>query len=448
MGKRILGGLLLVVCLLGLGGCVFGSVDEMYALPKSSEAYVNLQAKINEEKGTGEYIAPLNGENRQTIQLVDVDEDGLQEAVAFFRDADADTPLRIVIFKQDDQGEYQVYARIQGVGSEIDSIEYVDLGGAGESDVLVSWQAGSSLRTLVGYTITDGQPTEIMRSAYDRYLTADLDGDGQEEVVLAQAEEESSSTRIEYYDSRDGVLTLTATSPLSDGTTDISSWSAGWLEETVPALFVTSYFGRDVLLTDVFVLDDQQGLRNIAWNPETRRSDSTFHYYTGVAPEDINGDGLVEVPVARTVAAYGESSVDQFWWLDWIHYQTDGTQTVMTTTYHSGDGWYLDIPAAWNEVGDITMCQQESSTIGVRSVTFARGGQDEESTPEPFLEICCLTGGDRSRQADQSNRFTLYEDATIIYTAEFLDSSWDCGLNEETMLTSFHASLGVGNTSS
>lgn len=213
MGKRMLGGLLLVVCLLGLGGCVFGSVDEMYALPKSSEAYVNLQAKINEEKGTGEYIAPLNGENRQTIQLVDVDEDGLQEAVAFFRDADADTPLRIVIFKQDDQGEYQVYARIQGVGSEIDSIEYVNLGGAGESDVLVSWQAGSSLRTLVGYTITDGQPTEIMRSAYDRYLTADLDGDGQEEVILAQAEEESSSTRIEYYDSRDGVLTLTATSP-------------------------------------------------------------------------------------------------------------------------------------------------------------------------------------------------------------------------------------------
>ena len=207
------------------------------------------------------------------------------------------------------------------MGSEIDSIEYVNLGGAGESDVLVSWQAGSSLRTLVGYTITDGQPTEIMRSAYDRYLTADLDGDGQEEVVLAQAEEESSSTRIEYYDSRDGVLTLTATSPLSDGTTDISSWSAGWLEETVPALFVTSYFGRDVLLTDVFVLDDQQGLRNIAWNPETRRSDSTFHYYTGVEPEDINGDGLVEVPVARTVAAYGESSVDQFWWLDWIHYQ-------------------------------------------------------------------------------------------------------------------------------
>ena len=62
MGKRMLGCLVLAICMLGLGGCMFGNVDEMYALPKSSEAYVNLQAKINQEKGSAEYIAPLSGE--------------------------------------------------------------------------------------------------------------------------------------------------------------------------------------------------------------------------------------------------------------------------------------------------------------------------------------------------------------------------------------------------
>ena len=92
----------------GAGGCMFGNVDEMYALPKSSEAYVNLQAKINQEKGSAEYIAPLSGENRQTIQLVDVDGDGVQEAVAFFRDTTSENPLKIVIFKQEEHEEYQV----------------------------------------------------------------------------------------------------------------------------------------------------------------------------------------------------------------------------------------------------------------------------------------------------------------------------------------------------
>ena len=34
LGKRMLGCLVLAICMLGLGGCMFGNVDEMYALPK------------------------------------------------------------------------------------------------------------------------------------------------------------------------------------------------------------------------------------------------------------------------------------------------------------------------------------------------------------------------------------------------------------------------------
>ena len=47
MRKRLLVCLTAVLYALGLSGCIFGDVDEMYALPKSSEAYVNLQARIN-----------------------------------------------------------------------------------------------------------------------------------------------------------------------------------------------------------------------------------------------------------------------------------------------------------------------------------------------------------------------------------------------------------------
>ena len=173
--RKAVGLLALLLCLGGLTGCVFGSVDEMYALPKSSESYVNLQATINQEKGSAEYIAPLSGENRQTIQLVDVDGDGSQEAVAFFRDAAAEQPLQIVIFKQDDREAYQVYARIEGIGSEIESIDYLDLCGDTGCDILVSWQVSASVHTLVGYTIAGGEPMEILRSGYGRYLAADLD---------------------------------------------------------------------------------------------------------------------------------------------------------------------------------------------------------------------------------------------------------------------------------
>lgn len=45
-------------------------------------------------------------------------------------------------------------------------------------DILVSWQVSGAVHTLVGYTLAEEQPVEIMRSGYSQYLATDLDGDG------------------------------------------------------------------------------------------------------------------------------------------------------------------------------------------------------------------------------------------------------------------------------
>ena len=433
--KPLLG--LLALGLICLSGCVFGSVEEMYALPKSSQAYVDLQTKINTEKGSAEHIAPLSGENRQTIQLVDVDGDGVQEAVTFFRDAAAEKPLKIVIFRQDDRGDYQVSTRIEGMGSEIESIDYLNLDDQPGRDILVSWQAGSSVHTLVGYALSANQTMEILRSGYSRYLAADLDGDGRQEIILAQTEGSGSShLRLEYYDGQQGTMELKNTAMLSEGAADISSWTAGALEERTPALFVTSYLEEDVLVTDVFTAD-QEGLKNISLDEQTRRSQSTYHYSAGVRPGDRNGDGITEVPAGVAVAAYGDSTVDQFWWVDWVHYRADGSRQRVMTTYQSTDGsWYLEIPDQWT--GSFAMNRQEDAAEGVRSVTFARAGG---SGPEPFLTIRCLVGGDRAAHARQGGQFILYADNTTVYTGQFLDSQWDCGLDEKDLTLRFH----VGN---
>ena len=454
MRKRLLVCLVAVLCTLGLSGCIFGEVDEMYALPKSSKAYVNLQARINQEKGSAEYIAPLSGENRQTIQLVDVDQDGEQEAISFFRDTSSDTPLTIVIFKQDERGEYQVLTKIQGVGSDIEFISYPDLGGAG-GDILVSWQVNASTRTLAAYTITGDQPAEIFKANGGRCLTADLDGDDKEEIILAPAcNGETSfhleSLRLDYYDNQEGRMELVSTSPLSQGTTDIDTWSVGQLSDGTPALFVTSFCKKDVLITDVFCLSQGRDLKNIALNPETHKSKDVYHYAAGVEPTDIDGDGALEVPVSVSVPSFGDSDQATFWWLRWVAYQPDGTRTVTRITYHSGDNWYLEIPSDWT--GQFSMRRQESTTIGVRTVTFARGvdqeayGDEPATEAEPFLQITCLTGNDRSRQAQQGGRFLLSSTTSTICTGEFLTSSWDCGLDQAGLKALFHADQTGWNT--
>ena len=117
--------------LLLLSGCSLKSPEQLYELPEPPEDYKNLQSTITqvqtdlslEYSSSVEYAAPLSGDNTQTVQLLDLDDDGAQEsAVAFFRVANAENPLMIYIFHQQADGQYEVYAVIEGGGSAISSI--------------------------------------------------------------------------------------------------------------------------------------------------------------------------------------------------------------------------------------------------------------------------------------------------------------------------------------
>ena len=76
---RVLAVLLAVSVL--LSGCVLGTLDELYCLPKRSEEYENLQAVVDKAMAGLEYCAPSYGENRQFMQAADLDGDGIRELI-------------------------------------------------------------------------------------------------------------------------------------------------------------------------------------------------------------------------------------------------------------------------------------------------------------------------------------------------------------------------------
>ena len=64
--------------LLLLGGCVFPSGDELLAAPKPSSNYQSLQTELEKQLAQGvSYASPSEGENRSSIQLADLDNDGV-----------------------------------------------------------------------------------------------------------------------------------------------------------------------------------------------------------------------------------------------------------------------------------------------------------------------------------------------------------------------------------
>ena len=96
MGRRnsilaLLAGLLLAAV---LGGCSMRSADELYALPKQSDAYYDLQKAIDRVMTqNASYSGPLSGSNQQSVQLADLDGDGQDEAIVFARSS-GEKPLK------------------------------------------------------------------------------------------------------------------------------------------------------------------------------------------------------------------------------------------------------------------------------------------------------------------------------------------------------------------
>lgn len=424
--------------LLCLSGCFFQSAEELYALPKPSDLYVNLQGEIRRVMGNAEYTAPLTGSNTQTIQLVDLNGDGIKEAVAFFRDDTQEKPLKIYIFAQNDQGDYEEYTHIEGAATDVESINYVDLGGDQDLEIVVSWQVSASVHTLVAYGVEKGRTAELARSSYGSYLATDMDLDGKNELLLIQTDSPApESGRVELLAYRDGAMELVSTAPLSQRVGEVLEFQAGFLSEGQPAFFVTSGYQENRRITDIFTWNLGR-LRNITIRRETGQSTGTLREYTGVPVQDIDGDGISEIPVTQKIhSAETPTPSENFWAIDWWQYAADGSARLQMTTYHNNkDGWYFELPQAWGE--SITLGRQENTVVGERAVVFSHWEGDPAEGAEPFLVIYRLTGTSRKDSDKRPERFVIWSEEDATYVGELLDSQWDSGLTQDDVLRQFH----------
>ena len=77
MKKKILLLTMLMLTALLFTGCAMRTVEDMYALPKRSEEYNQFQSVVDSAMVGLTYSAPISGENQQTVQMADLDGDGV-----------------------------------------------------------------------------------------------------------------------------------------------------------------------------------------------------------------------------------------------------------------------------------------------------------------------------------------------------------------------------------
>ena len=421
--------LVTVLTALLLTGCAMRTVEEMYALPKRSEEYKELQAAIDTAMYGMTFSTPQSGENQQTVQMADLDGDGVDEYLVFAKGA-TEKPLQVLIFRQDEMGRCRTLDTIGFNGQAFEQVEYVDFDDQPGKELVVGIQVSDQvLRSVAVFTFRNGSAELLLMNGYTKMLPCNLSGGKSELMVLRPGEEETERGMAVLYSYRDGQIVRSVETELSEHTSSIRRIMTSKLQDGTPAVFVTSSSGDNTIVTDVFVVKDGH-FTNIAYSTEADTSIRTLlNYY--VYAEDIDSDGILELPGLITMKPVTDWREDeQKFLLRWYAMDVDGWEIDKQYTFHNyNGGWYLHLDSAW--ASRVTVEQEPGR--------FRFYVWDESyQVATALFSVYVFTGSDRDESAAQDGRFPLYRAEGVAYAAQLDIAAPEYGITEESLQDSFH----------
>lgn len=427
MKKGIL--LLSLLAALLLSGCAMRTVEQMYTPPKRSEEYKELQAAIDMAMYGLSFSSPQSGENQQTVQMADLDGDGVDEFLVFAKGA-SEKPLQVLIFQQDENGKVRTLDTIGSNGLAFEQVEYVEFDEHPGCELVVGIQVSDQvLRSVAVYSFHNGDAELLLLNGYSKFLTCDLDLNGRKELmVFRPGEAETERGMAVLYSSWEGQIERSVETELSESTAQIRRILSGKLEGDVPAVFVASSGNENEIVTDIFSLVDGR-LTNISFSNEANTSIRTLRNFY-VYADDIDDDGIMELPALITMKPISLwRNADQKFLLRWFSLDADGRETDKLFTYHNYmGGWYLQLSSTW--------ASRASVDQGEGEYTFYVWNESYDLARELFT-LYVFTGASRDEDASSDGRFALYRSEGIAYGAKLADAAADYGLTEENLTDCF-----------
>ncbi len=402
-----------------LCGCTLRSGEDLLAAPKPTEEFLALQTELDHELGAGAvYAAPVSGSNRGYIQLIDLNGDNRDEAIAFFRTSSMSNEFRIKVYEQQQDGSYENRGEIAGVGVAIHEVNYPMLRGDGTRAIQITWQVtGESVLSMtVGAMMGETVVTELA-SDYTNYVNADLTGDNVPDLLLLKIDMATGEKLATLYTFENGCHQA-GTAYLSPNAVSITRLTTGATDGHAAAFVEEKDESGVGQQTDILLYKDGD-LHNIAYDSELAIAQDTYRSIN-VNAADVDGDGEVEIPRAVLMAGYPEGSADALYMFDWYAYRVDDAPVYKLTTFRSAaERWYLVIPDDWHD----SVYATRGNHGGNATTTFyeyqaAAGEPPEAGADIPLLTIYYMTGTSAQYQVNQLGLTVLGQSDAGIWAAK------------------------------
>ncbi len=361
MAKRVLACALALLLCATLSGCAaftYQNVGELLRAPALGGGYDEIQQALSDYLGGAElqYKYPKGGNTRGPLVRADLDGDGQEEAVLLYSVADLSAGqeanfVYLAVMRRDG-GSWAVVQNEKGLNTEVADIEVANLLDDGSRQLIVGYaQPTLGNKTLVLYRPGGDALEEVFQREYSRYDIGDFTGAGKAGLVVISPGNKLGGITMEYVSTEDGqFITDNQAVLLNTNFTTCSNISPGITADGRHILVVDGEMNSGMNSSQLFsqiveysgssagfyTVDDAGKLLNAS----ARRSNGLL------LSRDIDGDGMVEIPVPFGVLETQtlDKRLDE---VDWMDFSAAEPVARQFGVVDSERGVFFRLPDAW-----------------------------------------------------------------------------------------------------
>lgn len=327
-----------------LSGCQLFSADisRMLAAPQLSGELKPIGAVLASEiKGDYTLRYPSGGERRSAVILHDTDEDGIQEAFAFYSRGEEE--MHIVTIRR--KGEkWALGDDVSLTAGGVERIDFCDFDGDGTDEMLVGWEIhGAADKQLAVYSLKSQSLEQLMLKRYTAYTDCDLDSDGRPELFLQLISSSDNSNRAYLYGYENGSFSELSSCATDRGVKSVVSQAALPLSSGQAAIYIDELKNAGAV-TEVLFLSKGQLVNPLL--DEISGENSSTERAASLLCTDIDQDGLIEIPVAEEIPAV-TGSAEKCYYTKWRSFNGEALITKRTELINQADGFYMVFPEKW-----------------------------------------------------------------------------------------------------
>ena len=327
----------------------FSSADniiELLSSPKLSKNESRIVQAISDHLDRDIVLRyPRRGGRLSPVQLVDLDGDGNNEAVALYSCPSLGGNVRIAVLTADGE-EWTVFRDNEGLGSEFYDMAFEPLEEGGDRRLIVSYtfsDYGEKILTI--YSLSPDGALDTVAFNCQGYIVRDVTGDGVSDIVYAGVNANNQYTRLNLITNDRSMLQdarLSWEIPIPNSRVTNIEYT---LSDSSPlgAVIIDYYDTYRTVYTQAFSRSED-GLVELMPNNLVQKVWRADYPLSG---RDVDRDGYIETP---TVIATELARSSEICFMEWTNFMKEEPERKLFGICDISNGIYYPLPEEWQDL--------------------------------------------------------------------------------------------------